>query len=171
MIASVVARVSVESLVRRLESTIIAEAEFGVSPWDSDNPKVRQLWDELTVPENRPEIERRMQECAPLNRRAQEFFQRACDACLELGETSSPRTDRKAFQLHGKDTGSADVQIARLTERITHLTAHLQIHKKDFSTRRGLLMLVARRRSLLNYLQRTANDRYKGALAKLGLRK
>ncbi len=80
-------------------------------------------------------------------------------------------TERKAFQLHEKDTGSADVQIARLTERITHLTAHLQTHAKDFSTRRGLLMLVARRRSLLNYLQRTANDRYKAAITKLGLRK
>jgi len=77
----------------------------------------------------------------------------------------------KGLQLHDKDTGSADVQIALLTERIAHLTEHLKSHVKDHASRRGLLMLVARRRSLLDYLQRTANDRYKAILAKLNLRK
>ena len=77
----------------------------------------------------------------------------------------------KGLQLHDKDTGSADVQIALLTERIAHLTDHLKSHVKDHASRRGLLMLVARRRSLLDYLQRTANDRYKAILAKLNLRK
>ncbi len=77
----------------------------------------------------------------------------------------------KGLQLHAKDTGSADVQIALLTERIAHLTEHLKSHTKDHASRRGLLMLVARRRSLLDYLQRTANDRYKAILAKLNLRK
>jgi small subunit ribosomal protein S15 len=79
--------------------------------------------------------------------------------------------DIKGIQLHDKDTGSADVQIALLTERIAHLTEHLKSHTKDHASRRGLLMLVARRRSLLDYLQRTANDRYKAILAKLNLRK
>ncbi len=77
----------------------------------------------------------------------------------------------KGLQLHDKDTGSADVQIALLTERIAHLTEHLKSHVKDHASRRGLLMLVARRRSLLDYLARTANDRYKAILAKLNLRK
>jgi len=80
-------------------------------------------------------------------------------------------SDLKGIQLHDKDTGSADVQIALLTERIAHLTEHLKTHVKDHASRRGLLMLVARRRSLLDYLQRTANDRYKAILTKLNLRK
>lgn len=91
-------------------------------------------------------------------------------------ETTTPaevtaNADIKGIQLHDKDTGSADVQIALLTERIAHLTEHLKTHMKDHASRRGLLMLVARRRSLLDYLQRTANDRYKAILAKLNLRK
>jgi len=84
---------------------------------------------------------------------------------------AKPNADIKGIQLHDKDTGSADVQIALLTERIAHLTDHLKSHVKDHASRRGLLMLVARRRSLLDYLQRTANDRYKAILAKLNLRK
>jgi small subunit ribosomal protein S15 len=76
-----------------------------------------------------------------------------------------------AFQLHTNDTGSADVQIALLTQRINHLTEHLKGHRKDHSSRRGLLKLVARRRSLLNYLSDTANDRYKKVIESLNLRK
>jgi small subunit ribosomal protein S15 len=76
-----------------------------------------------------------------------------------------------ALRLHEKDTGSADVQIAVLTERINHLTEHLKGHVKDHSSRRGLLQLVARRRSLLDYLKRTAPQRYQAALDKLNLRK
>lgn len=73
--------------------------------------------------------------------------------------------------MHEKDTGSADVQVALLTARITQLTEHLKTHVKDHSSRRGLLMLVARRRKLLDYLKRTQNERYKTALEKLNLRR
>lgn len=79
--------------------------------------------------------------------------------------------DIKALQLHEKDTGSADVQVALLTQRINQLTEHFKTHVKDHSSRRGLLLLVARRRKLLEYLKRTSPDRYKSALEKLGLRK
>jgi len=75
------------------------------------------------------------------------------------------------FQMHEKDTGSADVQIALLTQRINQLTEHLKAHVKDHSSRRGLLMMVAKRRSLLDYLKKTASDRYKSVLEKLNLRK
>jgi small subunit ribosomal protein S15 len=76
-----------------------------------------------------------------------------------------------ALRLHEKDTGSADVQIAVLTERINHLTEHLKSHAKDHSSRRGLLQLVARRRGLLDYLKRTTPARYQAVLEKLNLRK
>ncbi len=77
----------------------------------------------------------------------------------------------QSFQIHEKDTGSADVQIALLTQRINQLTDHLKTHVKDHSSRRGLLMMVAKRRSLLDYLKDTATDRYKVVLEKLNLRK
>ncbi|MCX6935869.1 MAG: 30S ribosomal protein S15 [Verrucomicrobia bacterium] len=73
--------------------------------------------------------------------------------------------------LHGKDTGSSDVQIALLTERINHLSAHLQKSVKDFASRRGLLSMVSRRRRLLAYLHRTEPKRYRALLEKLNLRK
>ena len=76
-----------------------------------------------------------------------------------------------ALRLHQKDTGSADVQVALLTKRITELTEHLKANAKDHSSRRGLLKLVATRRRLLDYLKRTASDRYKSVLEKLNLRK
>jgi small subunit ribosomal protein S15 len=75
---------------------------------------------------------------------------------------------------HGKDaadTGSADVQIALLTARVNELTEHLRTHKKDHHSRRGLLMLVGKRRRLLNYLQRTDLDRYRALIKELGLRR
>jgi small subunit ribosomal protein S15 len=75
------------------------------------------------------------------------------------------------FQLHEKDTGSADVQIALLTRRIEHLTEHLKTNRKDHSSRRGLLKMVAQRRSLLDYLSKTKADRYKNVIEKLNLRK
>ena len=75
------------------------------------------------------------------------------------------------FRLHEKDTGSADVQIALLTERINHLTEHLQKNKKDHSSRRGLLMMVGQRRRLLDYLHNTDVRRYQSVTKKLGLRK
>jgi small subunit ribosomal protein S15 len=75
------------------------------------------------------------------------------------------------LRLHTKDTGSADVQIALLTKRIQSLTEHLKANAKDHSSRRGLLKLVATRRSLLDYLKRTATNRYATVLEKLDLRK
>jgi len=69
------------------------------------------------------------------------------------------------------DTGKAEVQIAMLSERINHLTEHLRTHRKDHHSRRGLLMLVGRRRRFLNYLQRTDLERYRSLLRELGLRK
>ena len=77
----------------------------------------------------------------------------------------------KEFQLHDGDTGSADVQVALLTRRIEHLTEHLKSNAKDHSSRRGLLKMVAQRRSLLDYLSKTEADRYKKLLDKLNLRK
>ena len=79
--------------------------------------------------------------------------------------------DIQGFQMHDKDTGSADVQIALLTQRINHLTEHFKAHAKDHSSRRGLLKMVAKRRSLLDYLKRTQSERYKTILEKLNLRK
>jgi len=75
------------------------------------------------------------------------------------------------FRQHATDTGSSHVQIARLTERILHLTAHMGSNRKDFSSRRGLLKLVARRRKLLDYVKRENEEQYKELIQKLGLRK
>ncbi len=72
---------------------------------------------------------------------------------------------------HEKDTGSAEVQIALLTERINDLTGHLKTHKKDFSSRRGLLKMVGKRSSLLKYLTRIDPQRYQAIITRLGLRK
>ncbi|MBC2578908.1 30S ribosomal protein S15 [Clostridium sp. DJ247] len=72
---------------------------------------------------------------------------------------------------HEGDTGSPEVQIALLTERISHLTGHLKIHKKDHHSRRGLLMMVGKRRGLLNYLMKQDIERYRAIIAELKLRK
>lgn len=72
--------------------------------------------------------------------------------------------------VHEKDTGSAQVQIGLLSERITHLTEHLNIHKKDFSSRRSLLKLAGKRRKLLKYLQRSNPESYKKVLDNLNIR-
>ncbi|GBD56631.1 30S ribosomal protein S15 [Gluconobacter wancherniae] len=69
------------------------------------------------------------------------------------------------------DTGSPEVQVALLTERITNLTEHLKIHAKDFHSRRGLLMMVGQRRSLLDYLKGKNQDRYQTLIGRLGLRR
>ena len=74
-------------------------------------------------------------------------------------------------RLHDSDTGSAEVQIALLTARINELTEHLSTHRKDHSSRRGLLRMVGQRNSLLKYLAKTSPDRYKAIIQKLGLRK
>ena len=72
---------------------------------------------------------------------------------------------------HDGDTGSPEVQIALLTQRINHLTDHLKAHKKDYASRVGLLKMVGKRNSLLKYLARTDSERYQQIIAKLGLRK
>ncbi|MBI3879968.1 MAG: 30S ribosomal protein S15 [Verrucomicrobia bacterium] len=77
----------------------------------------------------------------------------------------------KNFSLHAKDTGSSDVQIALLTERINHLSAHLEGNKKDHSSRRGLLLMVGKRRRLLDYLRDHDAKRYTDVTKKLKLRK
>ena len=84
---------------------------------------------------------------------------------------TTTEVDLSGIQLHDGDTGSADVQIARLTARINHLTEHLKEHGKDHSSRRGLIALVAQRRKLLKYVQRKDEERYKKLLASLNLRK
>ena len=75
------------------------------------------------------------------------------------------------FRINEKDCGSSEVQIALLTGRIKEITEHMKVHKKDFSTKRGLLALVNRRRRLLKYLERTDYKKYVETVGKLGLRK
>jgi len=75
------------------------------------------------------------------------------------------------YRTHDTDTGSPEVQIAILSERIGELTEHFQLHKKDHASRRGLLMMVSKRRSLLDYLKSHDSDRYRDVISKLGLRK
>lgn len=77
----------------------------------------------------------------------------------------------KAHGKHEKDTGSAEVQVALLTERINHLTEHFKVHKKDFAGRRGLLKMVGQRRNFLNYIRSRNVDRYRAVVKELGLRK
>ncbi|HOI55329.1 MAG TPA: 30S ribosomal protein S15 [Phycisphaerae bacterium] len=77
----------------------------------------------------------------------------------------------KDYAIHEGDTGSPEVQIALLTQRIGHLTEHLKDNKKDFSSRRGLLRMVGRRSSLLKYLQQNDFERYQAIVKRLGLRK
>ena len=78
---------------------------------------------------------------------------------------------KNEFKRSEQDTGSADVQVALLTARIKELTEHLKMHKKDHSSRRGLIMMVNKRRKLLSYLQKEDDGRYKELIAKLGLRR
>ena len=77
----------------------------------------------------------------------------------------------RQYALSDGDTGSPEVQIALLTNRINELTGHLKTHKKDHSSRRGLLMMVGRRNAMLKYLIKTDHSRYQAVIAKLGLRK
>lgn len=86
----------------------------------------------------------------------------------------SKEKKKKIFEEYGSrsgDTGSPEVQIALLTARINEITRHLKIHRKDYSSRRGLLMLVGRRSALLKYLARKNRDRYLNLIKRLGLRK
>ena len=75
------------------------------------------------------------------------------------------------YGVHKSDTGSPEVQIALLSERIGQLTEHFKTHQKDHGSRRGLLMLVSKRRSLLDYLRKSDTERYKAVIQKLGIRK
>ena len=84
------------------------------------------------------------------------------------------RSKAEIIELYGRhegDTGSPEVQVALLTERINHLNEHLKLNKKDHHSRRGLLKMVGHRRNLLAYLQKTDIERYRAIIAKLGLRK
>lgn len=88
----------------------------------------------------------------------------------------STSKDRKSeimasYKTHASDTGSPEVQVALLSERIEHLTEHFKTHRKDHHSRRGLLMMVGTRRRLLDYLKRTNADRYRELINKLGIRK
>ena len=85
-----------------------------------------------------------------------------------MPDTTSTITE---YRLHESDTGSPEVQVALLTGRINELTTHLRVHKKDHHSRRGLLMLVGRRRRLLDYLKRNDVERYRALIARLGLRR
>ncbi len=86
----------------------------------------------------------------------------------ELKDTSSVIEE---FGTHETDTGSPEVQVALLTERINHLTEHLRTHKKDHHSRRGLLMMVGKRRRLLAYLRNQDVERYRSLISRLGLRR
>ena len=80
------------------------------------------------------------------------------------------KTTIEAYRVHEKDTGSPEVQVALLTERINHLTEHLKGHQKDHSSRRGLLKMVGRRASLLKYLASEDRQRYQAVIDRLGIR-
>jgi small subunit ribosomal protein S15 len=89
-----------------------------------------------------------------------------------MSNTQGSKTEViKSFAKHEKDTGSPEVQVALLTSRISELSEHLKVHKKDHSSRRGLLKLVGKRSKLLKYLNRTDRDRYQTVIGRLGLRK
>ena len=88
-----------------------------------------------------------------------------------MPETSSKQTTIAAHQQHGTDTGSPDVQIALLTDRINQLTEHLKTHPKDHHSRRGLLMMVGRRRRMLDYVRKNDIEKYRKLLESLDLRR
>jgi len=85
--------------------------------------------------------------------------------------TDSKQQTVEAYRVHKTDTGSPEVQVALLTARITELTEHLRLHKKDHASRRGLLMMVSKRSGLLNYLRKNDRARYLLVIGRLGLRK
>jgi small subunit ribosomal protein S15 len=90
---------------------------------------------------------------------------------ISEGVEAAPQPSVGEFQRHPGDTGSPDVQIARLTERINHLSEHLRAHKNDFHSRRGLLRMVGQRRRLLTYLSTHEVERYRAIVERLGLRR
>lgn len=90
---------------------------------------------------------------------------------MSIESAPAPPVRADEFRRHPNDTGSPDVQIVRLTERINHLSQHLSVHKKDFHSRRGLLKMVGQRRRLLAYLSRHDVARYRAIVERLGLRR
>ncbi|MBI4597219.1 MAG: 30S ribosomal protein S15 [Candidatus Omnitrophica bacterium] len=88
-----------------------------------------------------------------------------------MSSTTTVKPVIQKFRVHERDTGSPQVQIALLTERITSLTSHITTHQRDFNSRRGLLIMVGRRRRLLEYLKRHDEDAYRKILEALSLRK
>lgn len=90
---------------------------------------------------------------------------------MSAEEETKQQVTMSQFQRHAQDTGSPDVQIARLTDRINHLSEHLRAHKNDFHSRRGLLRMVGQRRRLLEYLNDHDVDRYRAVIDRLGLRR
>jgi len=88
---------------------------------------------------------------------------------MEAAQQTSELVEQ--YQLHPKDTGSPEVQIALLSKRIDYLTEHFKVHAKDHHSRRGLLKLVGQRRRLLDYLKRYDNQRYRNLIDRLGLRR
>ena len=86
-------------------------------------------------------------------------------------ETATKASLKKEYARHDKDTGSSEVQVALLSQRINELTAHLKNHVKDHSSRRGLIGMVAQRRRLLDYLNSTDSKRYQALIQRLGLRR
>lgn len=88
-----------------------------------------------------------------------------------MSTPSAARSTQETFRLHETDTGSPEVQVALLTDRINGLSEHFKVHEKDHHSRRGLLRLVSQRRRLLEYLRRTRPDRYQALIERLGLRR
>ncbi|KAA0234672.1 MAG: 30S ribosomal protein S15 [Actinobacteria bacterium] len=91
----------------------------------------------------------------------------------QMSKTGLPDKNEtiEKYRVHESDTGSPEVQIALLSDRINHLTEHLKVHKKDHHSRRGLLMLVGRRRRFLDYLKQNDIERYRSLITELGLRR
>src|SRR5579862_4896098 len=90
------------------------------------------------------------------------------ERCLNMPDKTATIAEHR---LHDTDTGSSEVQIALLTERISHLTEHLKVHKGDHHTRRGLMKLIGRRRRLLDYVRDNDVERYRAIIGKLGIRR
>ena len=101
-----------------------------------------------------------------------EKVKKTSSAATSPKKTTGGKVDLiKKYQSHKDDTGSTEVQIAILTKKVSDLTKHLQAHKKDFDSRRGLLMMVGKRRRLLNYLKKIEEEKYTKLISDLGLRK
>ncbi len=139
------------------------------------NPSISGLWGRVLAENHR----RRLYRKPPLQPQLVQYTLRLRTQDIGRGDScGSPTRDMQEkaktitdFRVHEQDTGSADVQIALLTERINSLTEHLQLNRKDHSSRRGLLMMVGKRRRLLDYLHHKDEKRYQSVTKRLKLRK